>query len=202
MRRDRAYTPTGEQDAAIIAGSCQQPERFAAVFDRHAPVIYRYLLRRVGRGSADDLVAETFLVAFAKRRSYDPRRPDARPWLYGIATNVVAQHRRDEVRWCRLLATACDEPETPGHADRVVADATAGSVRSLLAKALAGLAGVDRDVLLLVAYEELSYEEVARALAIPVGTVRSRLHRARAQLREALAGTAVVTVYEEIMSDE
>ena len=85
-------------DAAVIEGSWREPERFAVLFDRHAPHIYRYLARRAGRQVADDLVAETFLVAFAKRDRYDLGHADARPWLYGIATNLVGQHRRDEAR--------------------------------------------------------------------------------------------------------
>src|ERR1700704_4127659 len=89
-------------DAAVIEASRAEPDRFASLFDRHAPYIHRYLARRVGRQAADDLVAETFLVAFRKRASYDGRCRDARPWLYGIATNLVAQHRREEARQFRL----------------------------------------------------------------------------------------------------
>jgi RNA polymerase sigma-70 factor (ECF subfamily) len=81
-------------DAAVIEASHAEPDQFAIVFERHAPHIHRYLARRVGKQAADDLVAETFLVAFGKRRAYDARYRDARPWLYGIATILVGQHRR------------------------------------------------------------------------------------------------------------
>ena len=171
MRRRQGSAAAG--DAAIIENSWREPERFAVLFDRHAPHIHRYLARRAGREVADDLVAETFLAAFAKRDRYDLGRADARPWLYGIATNLVGQHRRDEVRQYRIRQAAATEPEVPGHAERVAADVTAQTTRALLAEALAALSAGDRDVLLLIAGEQLTYEEVSRALAIPVGTVRS-----------------------------
>ncbi|MEU4746482.1 RNA polymerase sigma factor [Actinosynnema sp. NPDC023658] len=179
-------TPT---DAEIIERSRHEPDAFAALFDRHAPHIQRYLARRLGAQVADDLVAETFLTAFDKRQRYDRGRPDARPWLYGIATNLVGRHRRQEAR--RYQARASDDPGADAvqdHADRVAAEVTARAMRSMLAGALGGLSDEDRDVLLLVAWEQLSYEEVAAALAIPVGTVRSRLHRARRKVRQALGG--------------
>ena len=189
-------------DAAVIKGSWQEPERFAVLFDRHAPYIYRYLARRTDRQVADDLVAETFLAAFAKRDRYDLSHSDARPWLYGIATNLVGQHRRDQARQYQIRQAAMAEPEVPGHADRVAADVTAQAARPLLDAALAALAAGDRDVLLLIAWEQLSYREVSRALGIPVGTVQSRLHRARTKVRQVLAGTAAGATYEELTTNE
>lgn len=191
-------------DAVVIESSWREPERFAVLFDRHAPYIHRYLARRAGRQVADDLLAETFLAAFARRHRYDLGHPGARPWLYGIATNLIGQHRRDEVRWYRIRQAAAAEPAVAGAglAERVAADVTAQAVRTLLAAALAGLPAGDRDVLLLIAWEQLTHQEVSRALAIPVGTVRSRLHRARMQVRQVLAGTDAEATYEEIMTDE
>jgi len=191
-------------DAAVIEGSWREPERFAVLFDRHAPHIYRYLARRAGGQVADDLAAETFLAAFAKRDRYDLSRPDARPWLYGIATNLVNQHRRDEARHYqyRITHAAAAEPEVPGHAERVAADVTAQAMRALLAEALAMLPAGDRDVLLLIAWEQLTYQEVSMALGIPVGTVQSRLHRARAKVRQVLAGTDAAATYEELTTNE
>jgi RNA polymerase sigma-70 factor (ECF subfamily) len=93
-------------------------------------------------------------------------------------------------------------PEVPGHADRVAADVTARAMRTLLDAALAALSAGDRDVLLLIAWEQLTYQEVARALGIPVGTVQSRLHRARTKTRQALAGTDAAATYEELTTDE
>jgi RNA polymerase sigma factor (sigma-70 family) len=178
-----------EDDATIIGTSLHRPERFAAIFDRHAAHIQRYLARRLGQQRADDLVAETFLVAFGKRASYDLGRPDARPWLYGIATNLVRQQQRAEVREYRLRAAIAPEPDLDGHADRVVAQVSAAAMHRQLAAALAGLSAGDRDVLLLIAWEGLTYDEVTLALGIPVGTVRSRLNRARRKARAALSAT-------------
>src|SRR5688572_18566387 len=90
--RMSGFEPDIGDDAAVIAASLATPERFAVIFDRHAPYIHRYLARRLGAEVADDLVGETFLVAFRKRGRYDGQRHDARPWLYGIATNLLGQH--------------------------------------------------------------------------------------------------------------
>jgi RNA polymerase sigma factor (sigma-70 family) len=175
-----------DDDSAVIKASVRDPDRFAVIFDRHAPYVHRYLARRLGREAADDLVAETFLVAFGKRQRYDHSRPDARPWLYGIATNLVGQHRRGEAKQLRLRNAIGPEPAEASHAERVVAQVAAQAMGSLLGIALAELSTGDRDVLLLIAWEGLSYDEVATALGIPVGTVRSRLNRARKQVREVL----------------
>ena len=172
------------------------------MFRRHAPDINRYVVRRLGPDAAEDVVAETFLTAFRLRSRYQRDRPDARPWLYGIATNLVGQHRRDQARQYQISQAATAEPEVPGHADRVAADVTAQATRPLLDAALAALSAGDRDVLLLIAWEQLTYEEVSRALAIPVGTVRSRLHRARTKVRQVLAGTNAGATYEELMTNE
>jgi RNA polymerase sigma-70 factor, ECF subfamily len=195
-------TRLASDDAAVIEASRTEPDRFASLFDRHAPHIHRYLARRVGPQAADDLVAETFLVAFGKRAGYDPRFRDARPWLYGIATNLVGQHRRQEVRQFRLRLSAGPAPIQNDDAERTVVNLTAQSVRAALGEALTALAKPDRDVLLLIAWEQLSYDEVARALGIPIGTVRSRLHRARTRVRQALASTPAAATYEEILTNE
>jgi RNA polymerase sigma factor (sigma-70 family) len=195
-------TRLASDDAAVIEASRTEPDRFASLFDRHAPHIHRYLARRVGPQAADDLVAETFLVAFGKRAGYDPRFRDARPWLYGIATNLVGQHRRQEVRQFRLRLSAGPAPIQNDDAERTVVNLTAQSVRAALGEALTALAKPDRDVLLLIAWEQLSYDEVARALGIPIGTVRARLHRARTKVRQALASTPAAATYEEILTNE
>ena len=191
-------------DAAIIEASCAEPDAFAGLFDRHAPLILRYISRRVGQASADDLVAETFLAAFRRRQQYDTTHRDARPWLYGIATHLISQHRREESRQLRirLAAASASEPADPGHGDRVAASVTANMVRGVLTTVLADLPGAERDVLVLIAWEQLSYDEVARALGIPVGTVRSRLSRARRRVREALAPTGLSATFKEILSNE
>jgi len=175
-------------DAALIERSWYEPEAFAALYDRHAVPIHRFAGRRLGDQMADDVVGETFLAAFRRRKRYDLRRADARPWLYGIAANVIGKHRRAEVRMLRAFARTGADPVAAGHADLVDSRVCAAAVQRDLAAALAGLSAGDRDVLLLIAWADLSYEETAAALGIPVGTVRSRLHRARRKVREALGG--------------
>ena len=202
MRSADAVPLAAAHDAEVIRRSRREPACFAIVFDRHAPPIRRYLARRVGPQFADDLLAETFLVAFAKRRVYDPTFHDARPWLYGIATRLVSQHRREELRRHGMRGVLPPDCSLSDHAERVIAEVTAHSIRAALTSAIAGLADGDRDVLLLVGREELSYDEAARALEIPVGTVRSRMHRARAHLRRALSADEQAATYEEILSNE
>jgi RNA polymerase sigma factor (sigma-70 family) len=174
-------------DAAIIRLSRSDPEQFAVVFRRHAPAIQRYVTRRIGPDPADDVVAETFLVAFRQRASYRDDGRDCLPWLYGIATNLVGRHWRTEVRQLRLLARTGADPVTEAFTDRVDAAVTAGSAKARLGAALAGLPAGQRDALLLVAWAGLSYDRAATALGVPLGTVQSRVSRARRQLREQLA---------------
>jgi RNA polymerase sigma-70 factor (ECF subfamily) len=180
-----------ESDASVIARSRVEPEVFAVLFDRHADAVHRYAARRLGGDAADDLMADTFTTAFQQRHRFDPTRgPGARPWLFGIATNLIGRHRRAEARRFKAMARMPapadhDEPVAERAADR----AGAAAVRTELAAALAKLPARHRDVLLLVAWGDLGYEEAAHALGIPVGTVRSRLHRARSRLRTALGGS-------------
>jgi RNA polymerase sigma factor (sigma-70 family) len=173
-------------DADLIRASSTEPERFAVLFDRYAHPIHGYVARRLGTSAADDVVAETFLIAFRRRATYDTSRPVARPWLYGIATTLIAQHRRDEERFYRALSRTGVDPLPEPMAETVVRRLAARDLHRRLAGALAGLAARDRDVLLLVAWGGLRHEDIAEALSVPVGTVGSRLHRARAKLRAAL----------------
>ncbi|MFF7871052.1 RNA polymerase sigma factor [Streptomyces qaidamensis] len=176
-------------DAELIAASLEEPERFAALFDRHAPSIHQYVARRLGRDAADDVTAETFLTAFRIRARFDPARAGVRPWLFGIAAKQIGRHRRQEVQALKLLARTGHDPVadswTDSADDRLAAEAAARS----LAGALARLSAGDRHVLLLFAWADFGYQEIAEALGIPVGTVRSRLNRARRKLRTA-AGAA------------
>jgi RNA polymerase sigma factor (sigma-70 family) len=175
-----------DSDAVVIWRSLREPEAFAMIFDRHSATIGRYLARRVGRDTAQDLLAETFLAAFRGRHGYDRARPVARLWLFGIATRILAGHWRTEERRLRLLAAAPAETASPGPEERVAAAVSAWQLRGPLAEAVAGLSAGDRDVLLLIAWADLSYPEVAAALNIPTGTVRSRLNRARRTVRAEL----------------
>jgi RNA polymerase sigma factor (sigma-70 family) len=175
-----------DDDAGVIARSRREPSVFAVIFDRHSRHIHRYLVRRLGPVVADDVLADTFLIAFDKRAKFDLSHPDARPWLYGIATNLVSRQRRAEVRELKLRMALGPPADEDSHADRVADQVTAQALGARLDRALATLRPRERDVLLLVAAEGLGYQEVAEALAIPVGTVKSRLSRARGRVRAEL----------------
>ncbi|MCT2593825.1 RNA polymerase sigma factor [Streptomyces sp. N2-109] len=179
-------------DAAIIDESRERPEIFAQLYDRHAADIHRYAARRLGDTVADDITAETYLVAFRTRARFDTDRSSARPWLYGIAANLIGRHRRSELRALRALARTGVDPVAESWSDQVDTRVTAQAAHGPLAAALAALPARDRHVLLLVAWAELSYQEVAEALSIPVGTVRSRLNRARRKVRAALGVNPMV----------
>lgn len=175
-------------DAVIIASSIRDPELFTALYERHAPPIHRYVARRLGTDLADDLMAETFLIAFRQRGSYDQSRPDARPWLYGIATNLIGQHRKAEARMWRTIARTGADPALDSPADRVAERVSAAGTRRSLAAALARLHHGQRDVLLLTAAGGLTSAEIAMALGVSPGTVHSRLARAREKMRAAFDG--------------
>jgi RNA polymerase sigma-70 factor (ECF subfamily) len=181
-------TGPAEADASLIEQSWAEPERFAVIFERYFAQVHRYLARRAGGKIADDLAAEVFVTAFAQRQRYDLARACARPWLYGIATNLIGTHWRQEQRRYRALARADVRLVAQSDEDLVADRVSAAAAGSALATALAALDRGDRDVLLLVALAGLSYQEVAEALGIPYGTVCSRLNRARRLLRAALGG--------------
>ena len=173
-------------DADVIELSRREPEEFAELFRRHAPYIQRYVARRLGPDPAEDIVAETFLFAFRQRDRYDHEHANALPWLYGIATNLIGRHRRAEIRQYRAFARTGTDPVTEFFTDRVDDRVSADMASQLIAAALARLSAELRDTLLLAAWSDLTYEEIATALGVPVGTVRSRLSRARSKVRQLL----------------
>ncbi|MEV5312352.1 sigma-70 family RNA polymerase sigma factor [Streptomyces sp. NPDC052610] len=186
--------PSPPQDAEIVGRSLAEPELFALLYDRYAADIHRYVQRRLGAGAADDITAETFLIAFRTRSRYDTGRSHARPWLYGIAANLIGKQRRAEVRALRALARTGHDPVAESWSERADDRMTAQTAHAPLAGALAALSAGDRHVLLLVAWADLTYPEVAEALGIPVGTVRSRLNRARRKVRTALGADPAFTL--------
>ncbi|WP_245642482.1 RNA polymerase sigma factor [Nonomuraea candida] len=173
-------------DSEIITSSLDDPEQFATLFDRYAAMLYRYISFRLGPELADDLVGETFLIAFRRRAAYDISYREARPWLLGIATKLITAHRRTEVSRYRALERQGPARPVEGPEEAITRDLTAQGSRTDLLNALAQLSRGDRDVLLLVAWSDMTYEEAARALGIPVGTVKSRLNRARRKVRRTL----------------
>jgi RNA polymerase sigma-70 factor (ECF subfamily) len=152
--------------------------------------VFAYLARRVGRDLADDLLADAFRLAIESYGRYDASKGSERAWLYGIASNVLRHHWRGERRHLAALERSGGQPSTRfdpllAVLDRV--DAESQSIRLL--RAVAELDPIDRDVLLLRYWEELSTSDVAAALEMTPGGVRTRLHRVRSQLREAIDNT-------------
>jgi RNA polymerase sigma-70 factor (ECF subfamily) len=168
----------GMDDAAAITRSLKDPQAFVAVFDRHYTAVHGFAGRRAGPDLADEIAAETFTRAFDRRTTYDRSYPDARPWLLAIASNLLRRHWKAERR--HLEAWAKAQAGTPRH------EALPDGVASELIDALDALAPADREALLLYAWGELSYEEIASAMNTPVGTVRSRIARARGRLSACL----------------
>jgi RNA polymerase sigma factor (sigma-70 family) len=176
---------TGEQPAAGD-GRIVDPAAFELAFREHFPPAYRFIARRVGAPLAEDLAAETFATAFRRRATFAPERGSLRSWLHGIAANLIRNHWRAEQHLLALDARLVPELESADSSEIVDKRVAAALLAPRLAAALAQLSRDQRDVLLLHAWAELSHDEIAAALQIAPGTVRSRLARARAALRAEL----------------
>src|SRR5438876_1471959 len=171
-------------DAEVIRRSLSEPEVFGLIYDRHAATLMRFLGRRAGARIAEGLVGELFRIAFERRKTFDASRASALPWLYGIGSNLLLKHRRGEARRLRASARIAAGLEADRRASAAALDARV--LFSRVAAAIEALPDGEREALLLFAWEELSYQSVAEALELPIGTVRSRLNRARAHLRELI----------------
>lgn len=190
----RASAP--DDDNTVIRHSVSDPELFAVLVRRHAPAINRYVTRRLGADAAEDVAAETFLVAFRQRASYVGDGRDCLPWLYGIATRLCHRHWRTEIRQLRLLARTGVDPVTEPFSDLVDAQVAATAVKPRLADALSRLPKSQRDALLLHVWADLTYDQIARSTGVQLGTVQSRISRARGRLREQLADLNPVQMIE------
>jgi RNA polymerase sigma factor (sigma-70 family) len=182
-------------DAAIIHASLEDPARFGEIFERHWDAVYRYASTRAGTAVGEDVASETFLVGFSRRTNFRRDATTARPWLLGIATNLLRHHVRDQRTHLRILTTIAigAAPGTPDDPDRLRAIAALPIVSDVLGMASPG----DRDAFLLFALADLSYFEIAEALEVPVGTVRSRIHRVRHRLREQLVLSGAIHEQDE-----
>ncbi|KAB1660243.1 sigma-70 family RNA polymerase sigma factor [Pseudoclavibacter chungangensis] len=173
-------------DSDIIRRSLQHPPRFGELFERHAESIAAYATSRVGVGAADDVLSETFLVAFERRERFDHAWSSARPWLFGIATRLIRKHRaREAQQWRAWEAGAAAAVAGESGIESVGSRVDAWARVRDLAPEIARLSARDRATLLLYAWGDLSYQEVAAAVGVPVGTVRSRLNGVRKRLGEA-----------------
>lgn len=176
-------------DGRVIRRSLADPHLFGTIFERHFDALYGYARRRVGADLAEEVATETFVRAFDRRRTFDSNRPDARPWLLGIAANLLRRHWRTERRRLEAYARAGGLEAAPA------GDAT----RVEVAAALDSLSRDERETLFLFAVADLSYEEIADALEIPVGTVRSRLARARGRVRQRLSDPPALSDPKELL---
>jgi len=181
-------TVEGENDAALIRASQGDPASFGALFDRHFATVHRFCARRVGRDDAEDLTGETFRRAFEARHSYDLCRPDALPWLFRIARNLILDALRERAAEDRAYARlgAVAGSSSPSGEDRAAESAEARADLALVARLLLEEPAEDVDALFLHVWDGLSYADVAVALGVPIGTVRSRLSRLRRRLEAAL----------------
>lgn len=174
-------------DAELIRRSFDEPAAFGAIFDRHAAALLGYANRRLGRAEAEDVLGEAFRIAFETRQRFDRSRPSALPWLYGIAANLIMKRHRSVFRGAgavdRLRVVSDGRTDVPF--DEAIAQHAANG--ELLAKVrvfMDELRPDDRETLVLYAWEGLGYDEIALALDVPAGTVKSRLNRIRRVLRE------------------
>lgn len=189
---------TERTDAELFRLADAEPRAFHGVVDRHFRPVHRYLHRRAGRDLADDLAAEVFAIAFERRASCCFSGGSCLPWLYGIATHLLQGHRRKEARRLRAYART-GRDGTCDYADEAIARLDAERCGARLARILVRLPRRQRDALLLFALADLSYEETALALGVPLGTVKTWIHRARAAARDELEApscSAVVGVAE------
>jgi RNA polymerase sigma-70 factor (ECF subfamily) len=176
-------------DAIVLRASLSDAARFEDIFDRHHDRIWRYLARLGGPTCADDLASEVFLVAFRRRTTFDPDRGSVSSWLYGIATNLARTRARSRARGDRAVARL-QAQRTSGRS--LEDDVAASDAARRAIDALDQLSAEHREVLVLAVWEELEYAAIAEVLGVEIGTVRSRLHRARAHLRELLEATGEV----------
>jgi RNA polymerase sigma factor (sigma-70 family) len=173
-----------EQDAGLDG------EFFGDLFERHFDQIHRYLARRAGADVADDLAAETFVQAIASRGRFDPAAGSPVGWLFGIAANLLRRHwrnaSREQVAHARIASLEPSEQSSDVVVTSLVERLAAQQVCDGLIHVLRSMPPGELEALLLLAWEDLTYAEMASALDVPIGTVRSRLHRARGRLRDHL----------------
>lgn len=178
----------GRTDGEVILASRHRPELFEIIFERHHRAVSRFAAGRIGYDLAGDVASETFVRAFARRSRFRTERDSALPWLFGIAANVIRERHRKSVRRYGAYLRALSYQGSDDHrfeaeaADRV----DAGSRVRELAVALGALTDDEYQVFMLLAIAEFTYTDISDYLGIPVGTVRSRIHRARRKLRELM----------------
>lgn len=179
-----------ESDADLIGRSLTgDGEAFMEVISRHEAAVGAYLVRRVGREAAEDLLGEVWTAAFESRGGYDRSFAEARPWLFGVAHNRLRRYWRSrpaEDLMPDMTSLANEWDPWPAVDSRV-------DTKTVLLEALTELRPEGREVLTLVAWEDLTVADAARALGMPAGTARRLLHEARQALRNAPGVIALLT---------
>jgi RNA polymerase sigma-70 factor (ECF subfamily) len=177
-------------DAELIGRSLSgDGEAFMEVICRHEGAVGAYLTRRAGREAAEDLLGDVWAAAFESRRTYDRSHPEARPWLYGVALNRLRRYWRSrpaEELMPDVTSIGSGWDPWPAVDSRV-------DTQAVLRAALARLKAQEREVLTLVAWEDLTVADAARVLGMPPGTARRLLHQARMALRDAPEVAALLT---------
>lgn len=180
-----------------LRASAGDSEAFAGVFDRHREQVRAYCARRSGSlDAADDLVSIVFLEAWRRRTDVELVHDSVLPWLYGVASRTVQRRTRTTLRHRRLLdrlsshasgssADPAGDPVLADHADEVAARVDDERHLRQVTTALSRLGRLDQEVLLLCLWQELDHASAAIALQVPVGTVKSRLSRARSRLQQS-----------------
>lgn len=185
--------PGDHSDAELIVASLDQPDLFTPVFERHHEAVFGFAGAAVGVNQAADIASETFLRAFELRHRYDAGYPSAKPWLFGITANLIADHYRRRARQHRAYRRLSGRIEVW---DQFEAEADSRSdaiaLAPMIEQALRSLRPEELSVVSLFVFEGFSYAEISRALSIPEGTVRSRLSRARGRLRNQIGSSGEV----------
>lgn len=175
-------------DGELIRRSLDAPDLFAEIYTAHYTAIFRYVSSAFDRQWAEDIAGEVFLRAFRDRDRFDPTYETARPWLYGIASNLIQDHLRQTARQYRAFErTGLPDNAGGGFEDEVASRVDAAGAAPILQEALTALRPEEASVVLLYVTGDRTYQEIADVLKIPIGTVRSRLSRARQTLRNSWA---------------
>lgn len=165
------------------------PDAFTVLVEQCQTQVYAYLARRAP-AHAEDLLARVWVEAYSARHGYDPSLGSARAWLFGVARHVLHRHWREQASAPRGHSlSAADEPAIDPW-DEVDRHVDSAALAVPLRRALSELPDVDREMLLLIAWEQLTPTEAAAVVGVPPGTARTRLHRARSRMRAAMAADA------------
>jgi RNA polymerase sigma-70 factor (ECF subfamily) len=176
-----------------VVASVEHPHRFEEVFEQYHGAIHGYLTRTAGPSYADEYAGEVFVTAFAARARYDPARGSVRAWLFGIAANVRHTRTRSLARGRRASSRMPREREgEDGGLETVEDRLDYGRELAWVTEFLRELPDLDREILVLYAWGELGYAEIGQVLGIEIGTVSSRLSRARKRLREQISASGEV----------